>query len=83
VFAQVIASAAPSPARQVGSFALVLLVFAGIVALLGSQRLRPPAAGRFAQAQGRWTAFRWMRWPLLIAGTVAATAALILSLAAR
>jgi hypothetical protein len=79
LFTQVIAAAAHTPAHQTGALGLVLLVFGGVSVLLGSEKLRPSNSGRYAQARGRWQTFRWMRWPLLIAGGIALLAALILS----
>lgn len=75
-----IATAAASPARQAGELALILLIFAGVLALLGSQRLKPPGAGRYAQAQGRWVAAQKLKWVLLAAGLAALLVALILTL---
>jgi len=78
--ARMMNAAAGSPARQAIGLAVILLVFAGAAALLGSDRLKPPRAGRYAQAQGRWEAAQKLKWLLFAAGVVALLVALILSL---
>jgi len=75
----VITAESASPTHQALLFALVMFAIAGVTALMGSRRLKPPDNGRYAQARGRWLSDRWLTWVFITIGVAALLAAAALA----